>query len=59
MWVLILTISLKSLYNHALDDKVVSQLHSEESCLNLGKKMTSDLKHYSSDVETTISCIKQ
>ena len=58
MWILVLTISLKSLYNHALDNKVVSNLPSEESCLNLGKRMTSDLKRYSSDVETTISCIK-
>lgn len=58
MWILILTISLKSQFNHALDTKYVQNLPSKEACEHIGRESESDLMYYNSDTKVTISCIK-
>lgn len=58
MWTLILTISLKSQFNHALDVKFVQNINTEQQCLDLGSKTTDDLKYFDKDVHTKIRCEK-
>lgn len=58
MWTLILTISLKSQFNHALDVKIVQNLTSEHHCQQLGNTITEDLKFFDKDVHTKIRCEK-
>lgn len=58
MWLLVLTISLKSQFNHALDIRQVDFLPNEEICKSIGNTMTADLKAFNKDVETTIRCSK-
>lgn len=58
MWILILTISLKSQFNHALDTKYVQNLPSKEACERVGQVSEADLLHYNSDTKVTISCVK-
>ena len=56
MYILILIISLKSQFNHSLDIKTIDNIHSEQECIMLGKKITLDLKEFNNDVETKYSC---
>jgi hypothetical protein len=48
--------SLKSQFNHALDIRVVENIYSHQSCLDLGKTITQDLKSFNREVETKYSC---
>ncbi len=56
MYILILIMSLKSQFNHALDIRVVENIYSHQSCLDLGKTITQDLKSFNREVETKYSC---
>lgn len=58
MWLLILTISLKSKFNHALDIRTVSELSSKIQCEKIADIMDRDLKSFNSDIETKFDCIQ-
>jgi len=59
LYTLLIVISLKSLYNHNLDSIVIPNLYSEHECINLGKKVSDDLKNLNTEIETIIYCNKQ
>lgn len=56
MYILILIISLKSQFNHALDVKTVDGIHREDTCMFIGEKMSFELKSFNKDVETKYYC---
>lgn len=56
MYILVLIISLKSQFNHALDIKYQSGIHSEKVCHDLAEKSIIDLKSFNKDVETKYFC---
>lgn len=58
MWVLILTISLQTKFNHALDINTIENIASESICDAIATHMTEDLKKYNSDVQTSHRCEK-
>lgn len=57
MWLLILTISLKSQFNHALDIRTVDHLKSRDQCDNVAKIMIQDLESFNPSIETKHDCI--
>jgi len=59
MWTLILTISLKSQFNHALDVQIRPNLPTEQTCLKVGTQSSVDLKSFNPKVEVKISCVEQ
>ena len=61
MYILILIISLKSQFNHALDVRTqsIQTLHpNPEFCMALGEKISAELKSFNKDVETKYFCEK-
>ena len=61
MYILILIISLKSQFNHALDVRTqsIQTLHQNpEFCMALGEKISAELKSFNKDVETKYFCEK-
>ena len=61
MYILILIISLKSQFNHALDVRTqsIQTLHQNpEFCMALGEKISVELKSFNKDVETKYFCEK-
>lgn len=58
MYILILIISLKSQFNHALDFRSVSGIKTEIVCKNMAEKSIRDLKHFNPDVEVEYSCYR-
>ena len=57
MYTLILIISLKSQFNHALDVKTQSIPNAtQQSCMALGEKISAELKSFNRDVETKYFC---
>ena len=62
MYILILIISLKSQFNHALDVRTQSipiTTHAHpEFCMALGEKISAELKSFNKDVETKYFCEK-
>lgn len=59
MWTLILTTSLVSQFNHALDIRVVTNLSTEHHCNSVGNTAAADLKHFNKEISVKISCIKE
>lgn len=57
-YLLVLIISLKSQFNHALDVKFQDNLTSERVCQSVAEKTISDLKFYNKDIETKYFCEK-
>lgn len=62
MYILVLIISLKSQFNHALDVRTqqlpLNSMTQPGSCLALGEKISSELKLFNKDVETKYFCEK-
>ena len=59
MYILILIISLKSQFNHALDVRTQALSNStQQSCIALGEKISAELKSFNRDVETKYFCEK-
>lgn len=56
MYILILIVSLKSQFNHALDVYNIENIYSHNICLSIGKKISEDLKSFDKDVETKYFC---
>jgi hypothetical protein len=56
MYILVLIISLKSQFNHALDIKYQDNLSSERICHDLAEETITGLKSYNKDVETKYFC---
>lgn len=56
MYILVLIISLQSQFNHSLDVKFQDNIPSIETCMELGKKSTTDLQKFNKEVETKYFC---
>lgn len=56
MYILILIISLKSQFNHALDVKTVDGIGRQDTCMLIGEKISIELKSFNKDVETKYYC---
>ena len=56
MYILILIVSLKSQFNHALDVYHIDNIYSKEICLSLAEETSLELKRYDKDVETKYIC---
>lgn len=56
MWTLVLTISLMTKFNHALDVQYFPNIVSKEQCEKNGQQITMDLKSFNKEVETKIFC---
>lgn len=61
MYILVLIISLKSQFNHALDVRTQSVpyttlSHNGKGCMDLGERISSELTSFNKDVETKYFC---
>jgi hypothetical protein len=56
MYTLILIISLKTQFNHALDVQPIGQFRNEHVCTSLGEKIRYTLKEYNPDTAAYIIC---
>jgi hypothetical protein len=56
MYILVLIISLKSQFNHALDIKYQDKIESEHVCRELAEESIAGLKSYNKDVDTKYFC---
>lgn len=56
MYLLVLIISLKSQFNHALDIKFQDNIATERICHIVAEKSIADLKFYNKDVEAKYFC---
>lgn len=56
MYLLVLIISLKSQFNHALDIKFQDNIETERVCHIVAEKSIADLKIYNKDVEAKYFC---
>lgn len=56
MYILILIISLKSQFNHALDVKIQDNIATERICHNIGEKTITELKNFNKDVDAKYLC---
>lgn len=59
MWTLVITISLMTKFNHALDVESFPNHLSKDQCEMTGKKVTEDLKSFNKEVETKFFCYEK
>jgi|LakMenEpi03Aug12_release.lakeMendotaPanAssembly.Ray.scaffolds.fasta_scaffold3076968_2 hypothetical protein len=56
MYILVLIISLKSQFNHALDVKIQDKIETEHVCQAIAEETIAGLKYYDKDVNTKYFC---
>jgi hypothetical protein len=56
MYILILIISLKSQFNHALDVRSISGIQSPGACKHMAESTITNLKSFNAEVEAKYSC---